>query len=223
MRRLREGRGFWSSRAPDRTPSDARMRADSSARAAGGLCWATRDRAHGSGWKRFARPCARTTASELRCKSRANRHRAHFPAARDRAALEVGLARRIDCLLQPAGRFRASRAGLRLACTRGRPLRRSWRRACRRGPQPRRRASWPSWLRWSTAKWPPHPVPTLTASPAIGVAFTGGVLDPHRPVRAAMTARLAVLLPRPVCASLPSIRWKGRCGAPAGLTVQVAL
>ena len=39
------------------------------------------------------------------------------------------------------------------------------------------------------------PVPTLTASPAIGVAFTGGVLTHIARVRAAMTARLAVLLP----------------------------
>jgi N-acetylglucosamine kinase-like BadF-type ATPase len=39
------------------------------------------------------------------------------------------------------------------------------------------------------------PMPTLTASPAIGVAFTGGVLTHIARVRAAMTARLAVLLP----------------------------
>jgi N-acetylglucosamine kinase-like BadF-type ATPase len=39
------------------------------------------------------------------------------------------------------------------------------------------------------------PVLTLTASPVIGVAFTGGVLTHIARVRAAMTARLAVLLP----------------------------
>ena len=39
------------------------------------------------------------------------------------------------------------------------------------------------------------PMPTLTASPVIGVAFTGGVLTHIARVRAAMTARLAVLLP----------------------------
>ena len=39
------------------------------------------------------------------------------------------------------------------------------------------------------------PVPTLTASPVIGVAFTGGVLTHIARVRDAMTARLSVLLP----------------------------
>jgi N-acetylglucosamine kinase-like BadF-type ATPase len=39
------------------------------------------------------------------------------------------------------------------------------------------------------------PVPTLTASPVIDIAFTGGVLTHIARVRDAMTARLSVLLP----------------------------
>ena len=106
MRPSREGPGYWSSRAPDRTQSAARRRARPSGRAAGGLCWATRDRAPGSAWKQFARHCAHTTANSLAIHIERNPHRPHSPAARDRAALEVGLARRTGCLRQPTRRSR---------------------------------------------------------------------------------------------------------------------
>ena len=70
------GPEFWLSRAQGRTPLAARLTVKSSTRAAGGPYWATKALAHGSAWKRFARHCARTTASssamQLMCKPASN-------------------------------------------------------------------------------------------------------------------------------------------------------
>ena len=203
MRPSREGRGYWSSRARDRTPSDARMRARPSGRAVGGLCWATRDRAHGSASKPSARPCARMIVTSFAISSTASpaTRIARNPASTPlpccaRSSGSGGSTRSENWSLTPTNAAIAITP--RRSSPRSRPsLRAAQSTATRSPPSALTRAGveLAELVALVYRKMAAAPVPTQTASPVIGVAFTGGVLTHIARVRAAMTTQLAVSLP----------------------------